>query len=120
MNVFVISGRLGAKPILKKLTSGAKVCSFRLAHSRQPENGESPEGGHSTDWYECEIWGEAAEIISIEAVRGQVITVTGRLVMRRYFSDTKGHEVLVPTIRDISGFELGRLPRMKEGDDQKG
>lgn len=120
MNVFVISGRLGAKPILKKIPSGSQVCNFRLAHSRQAEHGEVSPDGYATDWYECEIWGERASILSTEAVKGQVVTVSGKLVMRRYFSAAKDQEVVTASIRDVTSFELGRMPREKGvGDDQK-
>jgi single-strand DNA-binding protein len=113
VNVFVVSGRLGQKPMLKRFPSGSQVCEFSLAHTRRMKPKNEGEPDKETDWFECEVWDRLAEILSAEASKGQVITVTGELALEKYTSTAaSGATILKPSIK-VHSFELGRMPSEK-------
>jgi len=113
INVFTVSGRLGQRPMLKKFPDGGQVAEFTLAHKRRGKDRATGERKPVTDWYACNLWGPLAEILCVEAIRGQVITVTGQLAQESYERD--GIQVPRPEI-SVASFELGRRPAGGEGE----
>ncbi len=112
INVFTVSGRLGQQPMLKKFPNGQQVAEFTLAHRRKVKDKATGERKPVSDWYACNLWGPLAEILCQEAIRGQVITVTGELAQESY--EREGVMVPRPEIA-VASFELGRRPRAAEG-----
>lgn len=116
MNNFVISGRLAEKPMLRKFPGGAKVTEVRMCHNRFKKTGDGP-ATKVPDWYTLKCWGEQAEVLCTESSKGQVITVSGTLALETVHSETKGHEVIIPTI-NVQSFELGRMSSGHRGQSE--
>lgn len=108
LNKLVISGRLGQKPMLREFAGGGAVTNFSIAHTRHKGRGEARQT--ITEWYNCSLWDRPAEILCEEAMRGQVITVMGRLVTNTYEKEST-KEIVKEIEIEVEGFELGRLPR---------
>lgn len=88
LNKIILTGRLTAKPELKKTQTDVSVTSFSLAVQRNFKNGN---GEYDTDFLNCVAWRNQAEFITKYFDKGQLITVVGSLTSRRY-EDAEGHK----------------------------
>jgi len=104
INSVVISGRLGQDPELKYLPSGTPVVSLNLAVDdfRKDSNGNTEK---VTNWFRCNFWGKAAEILTNYAYKGKKITVGGSLVQRTW-NDKDGNKRQTVEIR-VRDLDLG-------------
>jgi len=75
-NVIVISGRLGADPEHKKFGDDKQKTMLRLASTRRWGREENQE---ETTWVDVECWGGLAGVVNEYCVKGQEVTVQGRL-----------------------------------------
>jgi single-strand DNA-binding protein len=111
INVIVIAGRLGQKPMLKKLAEGKQVTDFRLAHQRRKRRRESGDDERATDWYTCNLWGPLAEVLCTEGLKGQKITVTGTLSLENV--PVEGGATRLHPVIEVTSFELGPVPPLR-------
>ena len=88
LNKVILTGRLTAKPELKKTQTDTSVTSFSLAVQRNFKNGN---GEYDTDFLNCVAWRSQADFITKFFDKGQLITVVGSLTSRRY-EDAEGHK----------------------------
>lgn len=88
LNKIILTGRLTAKPELKKTQTDVSVTSFSLAVQRNFKNGS---GEYDTDFINCVAWRNQAEFITKYFDKGQLVTVVGSLTSRRY-EDAEGHK----------------------------
>ncbi len=88
LNKTILTGRLTAKPELKKTQTDVSVTSFSLAVQRNFKNGN---GEYDTDFIYCVAWRNQAEFITKYFDKGQLITVVGYLTSRRY-EDAEGNK----------------------------
>lgn len=76
--VITVVGNLAKDPVVKD------VKATRVAEFSVPVN----VGKDETIWYNCAVWGKAADFVEQYFKKGSGIVVTGRLGMRTY--DSKG------------------------------
>ena len=88
LNKTILTGRLTAKPELKKTQTDVSVTSFSLAVQRNFKNGS---GEYDTDFLNCVAWRNQADFIAKYFDKGQLITVVGSLTSRKY-EDAEGHK----------------------------
>lgn len=75
-----LEGRLGADPELRFLSSGAAVCSFRVACTERKLNQQTNQWEDGkTIWLGIECWKNLAENTAESLQRGDLVVVTGSL-----------------------------------------
>ena len=88
LNKILLTGRMTAKPELKKTQTDVSVAVFSLAVQR---NYKDKSGEYPTDFLNCVSYRNTAEFITKFFDKGQLITVVGSLTSRRY-EDAEGHK----------------------------
>jgi len=129
INVVVISGRFAEKPELQEYNDGAvQVVHARVMTSYSKRNSDFDESQEPSDtnqqWIEVpeghdvEIWNQQARFVSQYAVKGQQVTVKGRLKVDSYddqnFKNDAGElcrRRRVVITADPMGVILGAEPR---------
>lgn len=79
-----LEGRLVADPELKFTASGKAVCNIRVACSESKKNdrGEWEDGDRI--FVGAAVWDAAGEAVAELVIKGDKVTVTGRLFQREY------------------------------------
>lgn len=80
-NKIILIGRLVADPELRQTSSGASVCSFRIAVQR---NYAARGTERQTDFLDIVAWRQQAEFVTRYFHKGNMIGVEGRLETREF------------------------------------
>lgn len=80
-NKVIIIGRLTRDPELKMITSGATLCNFSLALSR---NYKSVKGDSITDFIDFIAWQKNAEFLTKYFTKGSQVGIEGNIQMNEY------------------------------------
>lgn len=87
LNHCAITGRMVRDPELRQTPGGVNVCSFSIACDRDYKaEGQERE----TDFIDVTVWRGTAEFVSKYFGKGDLITVAGRLQIRRW-TDNDGN-----------------------------
>lgn len=85
LNVTVVEGRLTRSAELKHLNNDKRtaVCTFSIANnrSRKADNGEWID---AVSYFDCELWGKYGEAMASKLVKGEKVTIEGRLDQDRW------------------------------------
>ena len=102
LNRTTLIGRLTADPILRHtLTTQKPVASFSIAVNRRFIKDKEPE----TDFFNVVAWGPTAEYLSRNFIKGQPISVDGRLQQRTYVDEaTKENRYVIEVVAESIGF----------------
>ena len=76
MNQVTVSGNTTRDIELKYLQSGKALANFTVAVSQ----GKNPEGEWTSDFFDCQAWGQLAENVAESATKGSKVVVTGKLI----------------------------------------
>ena len=76
INSVVLVGRLTRDPELRHTPGGEPVCNFTLAIDR---SGDMVDGEIQTGFFDCEVWGNAAENCAQYLAKGRQAGVVGAL-----------------------------------------
>ena len=79
INRVVLVGRLTRDPELRKTPSGASVCSYTLAVSR---NRSAQPGQPEADFINCVTWNRQAETMAQYLHKGSLLGIEGRIQTR--------------------------------------
>jgi single-strand DNA-binding protein len=101
LNKVIITGRLTAKPELKKTTTDVSVASFSLAVQRNFKNGN---GEYDTDFINCVAWRSQAEFITKYFDKGSLVTIVGTLTSRRYEDSNGNKRTAIEVVADEALF----------------
>lgn len=82
LNTVSLLGRLTADPELRHTDSGAAVCTFTLAVTRDYSGGEGKE--KQTDFFNVVTWRKTAELVYRYFRKGSPACIAGRLQQRRW------------------------------------
>lgn len=76
LNKVILTGRMGADPVLKNIGDDANVVNFSIAVTTEydPDEGRDQE---RTSWFDIEAWGSTAEYISKYGKKGMRVGVSG-------------------------------------------
>lgn len=94
MNHVILTGRLTKDPEIRYTDSKKAVASFTLA----VDDGKGKDGNRKAQFIPCVAWEKTAELIDQHFIKGDPLTVTGKITVRTYEKDgTKRYvtEVLV-------------------------
>ena len=81
MNRIIFIGRLVRDPELRFTNSGIANCNFTLAVDRQFKN---QSGEKQTDFIDCVVWRQLAELVATYLAKGRRTAVEGRLEIQSY------------------------------------
>lgn len=98
MNKIILSGRTTSDPSLKFLGTGTAICNLTLAVRRSRKNAQ---GEYESDFINCQAWAKTGEIIADYVKKGQLLTVSGRLQIRKYEKDGVNHWASEVVIEDF-------------------
>jgi single-strand DNA-binding protein len=100
-----IEGRITAEPELRYTQSEKAVCRFTLAVSREWSDRDE------ADFIPVVAWNTTAKAMAEHVVKGQLLTVAGRLQSRSYETqDGQKRTVLEVIAREV---KFGRKPKAK-------
>ncbi len=103
-----LEGRITAEPELRYTQSGKPVANFSLAVRREWDD----KGG--ADFLPVVAWNKTAEAIARYIVKGQQLTVSGRMQSRSYETQDGQKRTVIEVVAHQVRF--GRKPQAKAGD----
>lgn len=84
-----ILGNLGRDPEVRHTNNGTAVCTLRIgASTREKVDGEWTS---VTEWFDCVVWGNQAEIAGKHLSKGDQVYIEGRTKTRQY-TDKEGQD----------------------------
>lgn len=104
INMIVVQGRLGKNPEMRYTPAGKAVTTFSVATDRTYSGADGVQVKETT-WFRAEAWGKLAESCNKYLVKGNLVTVIGRMKNVREFpkKDAEGN----PTgVMGNSGLEI--------------
>ena len=102
INEVVISGRLTANAVLKRIASGSAVCSFTIASNRSRLVNQQWQ--EETSFIAVELWGAAAERWAPRLLKGTPATISGSLLQQRWEKDGHKYSRLLLSARNVQVF----------------
>ena len=106
MNNITIAGPLGKDAELRTIPSGDQVLSFSVADSAGRDK--------PTIWWNCQLWGKRAAILSEYLRKGQQVSVAGS-VSEREWKDKDGNPRKSMEIRVNDVALQGSKPSQEQG-----
>jgi len=102
LNRTILQGRLTEAPTLRHThTTQKPVASFSVAVPRRYSNEKAPE----VDFFNVVAWGPTAEYLTRNFIKGQPISIDGRLQQRSYVDDaTKQKRYVTEVVAESIGF----------------
>ncbi|MBC2721823.1 single-stranded DNA-binding protein [Desulfosporosinus sp.] len=108
LNRVVLIGRLTKDPELRYTPNGVAVCNFTLAVDRNYKNAQ---GERETDFINCVVYRQLAELSANYLAKGKLAAVDGRIQVRSYTAqdDQKRWvtEVIAENVRFLSPKDSG-------------
>lgn len=91
MNLVIIKGNLTRDPELRYTPKGTALCSFGIAVNEvwKNENGDKMEKVH---FFDIDVWGKRAEVVTQYFYRGKPILVTGKLQLESWEDKQTGQK----------------------------
>lgn len=126
-----LSGRIGKEPELRNLQNGNNVVAFSLASTEFYKDREGNKK-EITDWFDCEAWGNLADVINKFFHKGDPIILWGKIKQQksekdgvtRYFTKFRIDEFEFPmtkkseTAIETPSVEPPPLPKDNSLDDE--
>ena len=78
-----IAGKVTRDPELKFFDSGSQLCTFSVVDRAyvRPAKGQDEAAGQ---FYDVQVWGKYAELVSDRIIKGSRVSVTGQAVWEEY------------------------------------
>jgi single-strand DNA-binding protein len=92
VNIALIVGRLTKDPELKATPSGQSVATFGVATS-QTYLDKAGQKKEQTQFHNIVVWGKPAENCKQYLVKGQIVSITGRIQTREWEKDGQKHRI---------------------------
>lgn len=83
MNVAILTGRLVRDPEIRQTPGGKTTASFTVA----VDDGKDKDGERKSQFIPVVAWEKTAELVNRHFLKGDPITVTGRITVRQYEKD---------------------------------
>ena len=110
MNHVILSGRLTKDPKIRYTSNNKVVASLTLA----VDDGKDKDGERKTQYIPCVAWEKTAELIDKHFLKGDPLTVIGKISVRSYEKD--GQKKYVTEVV-VNGIEF---PMTRRRDDDGG
>lgn len=110
MNHVILTGRLVKDPEIRYTESKKAVASFTLA----VDDGKTKDGEEKSQFIPCVAWEKTAELIDKHFLKGDPLTVIGKITVRTYEKDGAKRYVTEVTVSGIE-FPLAKPNRESYG-----
>ena len=91
VNKVILIGNLGKDPEVRKLESGATVCSFPIATTETYNDRKTNERKEITEWHNITLWRGLAEVAEKYLHKGDKVFIEGK-IRSRTWEDEKGEK----------------------------
>ena len=109
MNHVILSGRLTKDPEIRYTNNNKAVASLTLA----VDDGKDKDGERKTQYIPCVAWEKTAELIDKHFLKGDPLTVIGKISVRSYEKD--GQKKYVTEVV-VNGIEFPMTRRRDDAD----
>lgn len=109
MNHVILSGRLTKDPEIRYTSNNKAVASLTLA----VDDGKDKDGERKTQYIPCVAWEKTAELIDKHFLKGDPLTVIGKISVRSYEKDGQKRYV---TEVVVNGIEFPMTRRRDDSD----
>lgn len=108
------TGRMTRDPELRFTAAGKAVAGFSLATNKRTFNQQSGkwEDGGDPSFWNCSAFGDLAENICEELIKGQLVFISGNMQMRKY-QDKDGND---HTVYEVLADHVGPSLKWKDKD----
>lgn len=118
VNKVILMGNVGRDPEVRYMANGNMVVNFSVATTESYK--KDGEWVNNTEWHNLVAFRKTAEYIGNHIAKGNMVYVEGKLQTRSW-EDKEGvkrytTEVLIDTIRKVSGEKVDRPKDNKEDD----
>lgn len=113
MNKAIVIGNIVREPDYRTTTKGTSVCSFTIAVQRRYKN---PNGEYDADYIGCVAWGNQADFVHKNFIKGQAIGVTGNLQTRNYDDKNGIKRYVTEVVVDEIDF-IGKKEKTENNDE---
>lgn len=84
-NTITVTGRLSEDPTLRFTPAGKACTTVTVPDQKRAKNDAGEwEDQSATTWLRATVWGDDAEALAEHAVKGDTVTITGRLITREF------------------------------------
>lgn len=95
-NTVTLIGRAGIDPVIKTFENGVKLAKFSLATSETVTEVDGKK--LQTQWHNIVAWGKKAELVEKHIKKGQLMSVDGTLINRKFF-DVNGDQKKITEVQ---------------------
>ncbi len=93
LNKVMILGNLGADPVVRSMSSGAKVASFSVATSDKWRDKTSNEQRERTEWHRISLFGDGlVSVVERYLHKGSKVYIEGELRTRKWTDTNTGQD----------------------------
>ena len=96
-NTVTVSGNVVRDPELRFTNNNKAVCEFTVAWNQMARDGQEKKA----HFFDCVAWEKMAESVSVNARRGQRVTVTGRLNFESWEKDGQKRNKVNLVVEDV-------------------
>ena len=112
-NVVVQVGRLTAEPVLKSTPGGDPILEFGIAVNRAIRKPDGSFDDSLDGFFDVEVFGLLAEVLSSKLTKGSEVTVCGSLIQNR-FETKSGQKVSKVIVRAKTVAPVPELPKRNQ------
>lgn len=109
INKVYLSGNLTRDAELRRTQAGTAVVNFGMAVNERRLNRHTGEYDDYANFVDCTMWGKLAEAVSGALVKGQRVTIEGRLHMSAWERDGQKRTKIEVIVENVEG-----LPRKNQ------
>ena len=92
VNKVVLVGNVGKDVEMRYMANGNAVASFSLATTESWKNKQTGEYENQTEWHNCSVFGNFAELIGKHLKKGSKVYIEGKLKTRKWQDKTTGQD----------------------------
>jgi single-strand DNA-binding protein len=108
-NKVILLGRLGRDAVVRQTTNGRTVANFSLGVDESYKD-RLGEWQKKVTWHRVQVWGELAETVSKDLLRGVRVYVEGRLIYRQWVDRQSQERTSAEIVASVIRF-LDAAPR---------
>lgn len=103
INKVILQGRLTRSAELKHLNNAERtaLCEFSIAVNKSRKD-NAGNWQSEASYFDCQLWGRYGEAMSQYLVKGERVTLTGRLQQDRWEKDGEKHSRVSVTVEELS------------------
>lgn len=99
INIVTMTGRLTADPVFRSTQGGYSFLNFSIACNSVKKDGDS--WVDEAHFFDCEIGGKRADGLNGKLLKGEAVTIQGKLKLQRWESDGQKRQKVIIWVDEI-------------------